>query len=114
MPELPSLAGLFSDFGSVWSSSVIEFLRPEQLFSHPFLRHPLGFVHVALGRQGSYALRLHVWPDLKRYEQQPYWPIHNHKFDLLSTVLSSALTNHLYRVEQSKSETGHYLYDVAY
>jgi predicted metal-dependent enzyme (double-stranded beta helix superfamily) len=113
MPNRPPLGELFSSSG-IRHFSIAEVLAVQQLGSLSFNQHPLGFVHVLLCREDRYALRLHVWPDHDRYEQQPYWPIHNHKFDLISRLITGSLTNRSYRVEQTRHETGFQLYDVRY
>jgi hypothetical protein len=114
MPEPLSLEQSFSTFSLIRNSSFLGLLHPENLRSHSFQRHPLGFIHVKLIRQGKFELRLHVWPARVRYEQQPYWPIHNHRFDLLSNILVGAVTNHLYKVVQSDFNAAQQLYRVIY
>src|ERR1035438_8940815 len=113
MPDRRPLRELFSQ-RSIEGLPIAEFLSAQKIAPLAFNQHPLGFVHVALGRENDYAFRLHVWPDLARYEQQPYWPLHNHKFDLISRVLAGSLTNREYKVEQTCERTPYQLYDVAY
>jgi hypothetical protein len=93
---------------------VVDILSIQQLASLPFNRHPLGFAYVLVAKEDSHALRLHIWSDHDRYEQQPYWPIHNHKFDLISRVLSGRLTNRQYRVQPTLKKTTQRLFDITY
>jgi hypothetical protein len=113
MPDRTPLAALFSN-PDIKRLPIVDILSVEQLASLPFNRHPLGFVHVLIDEENGYALRLHIWSDLFRYEQQPYWPIHNHKFDLISRVLTGTLTNRSYRVQQTDEKTSYRLYDITY
>jgi hypothetical protein len=114
MPDRQPLSELFSNITAFEKLSSNDVLCEPLLTSLNFRKHPLGFAHAGIAKEGPYALRLHVWPDFTRYQQQPYWPIHNHKFDLISRVLTGALTNRLYRVRQSSKPGYSRLYDISY
>lgn len=47
-----------------------------------------------------------------RRPKKPNWPIHNHRFDVISTVVSGLLEDH--RFEFEDVENGHRLFDVKY
>ena len=113
MLDLPTLVELFSD-SKIVNLSAGDILSREDIAGLSFCRHPLGFIHAVLARNKGYALRLHVWPDAHRYEQEPFWPIHNHKFDLTSRVLIGSLTNSEYAVIRTSEKTIYQLYDVTY
>ncbi len=106
------LEELFSQFEQK-RSSLNDILRHLDLEALAFQQHPLGFAHAILGRQGTHAIRLHIWPDLKRYTQEPNWPIHNHRFGFKSAVIAGRLTNRLFRVRAGKTG-GYRLYNVNY
>ncbi len=50
------------------------------------LRHPLGFLYVQLDRRADSVLRLHLWPDVSRWEVLTTSPYHMHAWDLTSYV----------------------------
>lgn len=57
--------------------------------------HPNGFIQIDLAKDGSE--RLHVWPAVPIPAQKTRHPIHDHSFDMESTVLCGNLCNVLYR-----------------
>jgi hypothetical protein len=56
--------------------------------------HPNGFIQLDLTDNGS--TRLHVWPDISLPAQKTSHPIHDHIFDMVSTVISGKLMNKMY------------------
>lgn len=56
--------------------------------------HPNGFVQLDLNEEATE--RFHVWPALGIAAQKTRHPIHDHAFDMQSTVLLGSLTNVLY------------------
>lgn len=63
-------------------------------------RHPLGFDKIVLlqDSEGLGQLRLHIWwPEDRRHLEH----VHNHRFDLASSVLVGSLTQYTYRVDPS-------------
>jgi hypothetical protein len=111
MREAAALAELFREFDA---DRAVSFLRRSDLSTAQVLKHPLGFAYTVLRREDQYALRLHIWPDRVRYEQHPFWPIHNHKFDLLSVVLAGSLTNRSYQIRDAGENPTFRLYRVMY
>ena len=81
--------------------------------SHPSFWHPLGFVHIRLHAHDTKSLRLHFWPERQRQPQGPFWPIHDHIFDIRSVVLLGSVENALYEVT-SAEQSPHRIYDVKY
>lgn len=60
--------------------------------------HPNGFVQLDLDESG--ALRLHIWPEEGRVQKQATdHPIHDHIFDMRSTVLRGRLGQQLYKFD---------------
>jgi hypothetical protein len=59
--------------------------------------HPNGFVQLNLDGAGD--IRLHVWSPraLPMPQQKTKHPIHDHNFDMHSTILRGCLRNYLYR-----------------
>ncbi len=54
--------------------------------------HPNGFIQLDLNDEHS--KRLHVWPSIELPDRQKTkHPIHDHSFDMMSTVLTGKLTN---------------------
>ncbi|PGN53610.1 hypothetical protein CN978_30475 [Priestia megaterium] len=76
--------------------------------------HPLGFIHIPLGTFNNQSIRLHVWSPKERREQQPFFPIHTHIFELKSHILSGSLKNATYKVNSSDSTFKSIIYDVEY
>jgi hypothetical protein len=80
---------------------------------HPSFWHPLGFLHIKLHARGVKGLRLHLWPQRQRQAQAPFWPIHDHIFNLRSLILFGTVRNTLYKV--TRAETSPYrIYEVRY
>jgi hypothetical protein len=63
----------------------------------PVSWHPLGFLHLKLASEQ----RLHIWPEDGGHPQKPLFPIHDHIFNLESTVLTGCVTNTVYSVVKS-------------
>lgn len=57
--------------------------------------HPNDFIQLDLTENGTE--RLHIWPATSLPAQKTRHPIHDHAFDMESTVLFGALTNVLYQ-----------------
>ncbi len=77
--------------------------------------HPYGFLLLKVGvLYDSISVRLHIWPSEDRIRQVPDWPIHCHPWLMRSRILSGLLTNEMYQVIFSESETPHQLYRVNY
>lgn len=57
--------------------------------------HPNGFIQLDLAKDGSE--RLHVWPAVPLPAQKTRHPIHDHVFDMESTILCGFLRNVLYK-----------------
>lgn len=53
--------------------------------------HALGFVGCHLIERSDYILRIHYWPSHARKPKWPNWQIHDHRFDVFSTVLTGSL-----------------------
>ena len=62
--------------------------------------HPNGFIQLDLVEDKS--LRLHVWPDSRLENQKTMHPIHDHSFDMDSTILTGCLTNLVYEFQPSE------------
>ncbi len=62
--------------------------------------HPNGFIQLDLDNEDR--RRLHVWHD-KLPKQQVSTPIHDHRFDFVSTILIGKLTNVVYEIEESSA-----------
>lgn len=63
-------------------------------------RHALGFTKLVLaGVSSKWQLRLHIWNNAARHEED----LHNHRFDFSSLVLCGSLTNDTYEVGRSPS-----------
>src|SRR5579859_4023793 len=57
--------------------------------------HPNGFIQLDLAKDAS--VRLHVWPAVPLPAQKTRHPIHDHVFDMESTILCGHLRNVLYK-----------------
>ncbi|MFJ7680280.1 hypothetical protein ACIQXQ_19830 [Peribacillus sp. NPDC097198] len=75
--------------------------------------HPLGFIHIPLGTFEDHAIRLHIWSHRERRSQKPFYPIHTHKFELKSHILSGSLRNYIYDSSFVSSEQN-IIYNVEY
>jgi len=62
--------------------------------------HPNGFIQLDLLEDLS--LRLHVWPDERLQNQKTMHPIHDHSFNMESTILTGCLTNLVYEFQPSE------------
>src|SRR5437879_13738561 len=60
------------------------------------LWHPLGFVSVVVKEDDAVAIRLHYWPAGERRPKNPNWPIHNHVFELCSTIITGEIIDRQY------------------
>lgn len=66
--------------------------------------HPNGFIQLDLDESGK--KRLHVWRnDLPR--QKVYTPVHNHRFDFISTTVVGALTNMTFEFQKPSLGSPH-------
>lgn len=75
------------------------------------LWHPLGFVSCILKEEKDEIIKLHYWPKGERKTKVPNWPIHNHAYDIESTILYGEIKNIFYTI----SESGPYkVYEVIY
>lgn len=114
MPSRLSLAELFENTFSGHPLSLGDLIGRTELGCLTLLKHPLGFLHSVIERDRDYAMRLHIWPEGERPYQYPFWPIHNHRFDLVSSVLCGSLENRFYSVHPSEANPTHRLYRVEY
>jgi hypothetical protein len=65
-----------------------------QVDQFPVMRHPYGFYVLQTGTEhGGIPIRFHAWVPNRRITQQPCWPPHSHRSDMLSHVLSGTLVN---------------------
>ncbi|MBU3007816.1 hypothetical protein [Cobetia amphilecti] len=93
-------------------------IRPRELLlwmisnNLQFSWHPLGFAVCKLLTEGNISLRVHLWPNHTNYQQLPYFPIHDHLFELKSWVLSGAIENYEYNIDCDGDEYS--IYDVSY
>src|SRR5579863_4541316 len=72
---------------------MLEFRKLLQAGRSPRM-HPNGFIQLDLNEEHS--LRLHVWPLIELPDRQKTnHPIHDHSFDMTSTVLTGKLTNEI-------------------
>lgn len=82
--------------------------------------HPYGFLQIRfhsdrLWNDERKTVRLHIWPASTRSRQIPNWPIHNHAYNLYSTILTGAITNEVYNViEDNKEQPLNKLYTARY
>lgn len=76
--------------------------------------HPLGFIRLKLASTVEGTLRIHIWPDTERQSQVPVWNIHDHLFDLRSSVLCGVLRNRRFALRPDKTAATHRLYRVSY
>src|ERR1044072_1896916 len=63
------------------------------------MHHPLGFLHVNVANFEGKGLRLHIWAAELNRPLPPFWPIHNHTFDIVSYVSAGVITNAMYQLE---------------
>ena len=104
VPEVISV--LFNEYGLL-----------DQLEAVPSAKHPQGFLTFKLGlsTDKKEALRFHVWlPNKREVSDQKDFPIHDHVFGFTSLLLTGNMTNHVYEVAPSLSETGNRLFRVDY
>lgn len=114
MPSSPPLADLFEQAWRGHALSLHDLSSRREIGRIPLLRHPLGFLHTVIERDMDYAMRLHIWTESKRPYQYPFWPIHSHRFNLVSSILCGSLKNRLYSVLPSEANPTHRLYRVQY
>lgn len=76
--------------------------------------HPLGFIRLKLASTVQGTIRIHIWPDTDRQSQFPVWNIHDHLFDLHSSVLCGALRNNRFALRSDQTAATHRLYRVSY
>lgn len=114
MPSRSSLAELFEKTWSGQALSLRDLKSRTEISRLSLLKHPLGFLHSVIERDGDYAMRLHIWPEGERPHQSPFWPIHNHRFDIVSSILCGSLENRFYSLQPSKTNPTHRLYRVEY
>jgi hypothetical protein len=72
-----------------------QLVRKAKLDGHAPRLHPNGFVQLDVALN----TRLHVWPANILSAQKTRHPIHDHPFDLKSTILRGSITNVLYSIE---------------
>jgi len=103
VPEVISV--LFNEYGLL-----------NQLEAVPSAKHPQGFLTFKLGlsTDKKEALRFHVWLPNKREIAEKEFPIHDHVFGFTSLLLTGNMTNHVYEVAPSPTETGNRLFRVDY
>jgi hypothetical protein len=76
--------------------------------------HPLGFIRLKLASTAQGTVRVHIWPAKDREPQLPLWSIHDHLFDVRSSILCGVLENHRFAVASDGSPATHRLYEVSY
>ncbi|MDX6498136.1 MAG: hypothetical protein QOG23_1396 [Blastocatellia bacterium] len=76
--------------------------------------HPLGFIRLKLASTPQGTLRIHIWPGTDRKSQSPSWNIHDHLFDLRSSILCGVVENHRFAVRPDRKSATHRLYQVSY
>jgi len=76
--------------------------------------HPLGFIRLKLASTAQGTLRIHIWPTTDRQSQSPIWNIHDHLFDLRSSILCGVVENHRFTVRSDRTPATHRLYQVSY
>jgi hypothetical protein len=77
------------------------------------MRHPVGFVHVALPQLSGHTARLHIWPSPNSEPQHPDWRVHSHQWHLRSYVLVGRVVNVEHQVEVDAAGANR-LYEVLY
>ena len=65
-----------------------------------FRQQPLGFLVGAIALNKS-EFRLHIWPKISDFAQEPRWPIHNHRFSFRSMILEGQVRNQFYEVVEA-------------
>jgi hypothetical protein len=83
------------DSARVTPKLILQFRESKGL---PFRWHPLGFISCTLLVQGSRKARLHYWPSKVARPQDSECQIHDHIFDFSSWVLSGAVENVEYEI----------------
>ncbi|MGF6952443.1 hypothetical protein QF028_004948 [Neobacillus sp. B4I6] len=76
--------------------------------------HPLGFIHIPLGKVNKQSIRLHIWSHQERRKQQPFYPIHTHIFELKSHLLYGSLKNRIYEISTENFPLENVIYSVDY
>lgn len=73
--------------------------------------HPNGFIQLDLTKDGS--VRFHVWPAVPIPAQKTRHTIHDHVFDMQSTILAGKMVNVLYKgVPLSEFQVHHALFPM--
>lgn len=87
----------------------------DQSAPYTFTKHPLGFLCLNFFVNEDKRLRIHFWDRSFKFQQHPFWPIHNHSFDFSSLVMSGCIQNKKYRItEAGVDKNGCYKYKVSY
>jgi hypothetical protein len=84
------------------------------LSDRPVLHHPLGFLQVRLYDFNGRTVRLHFWRSDSYRPRFPYWPVHAHPYSLRSLVLSGAVYQTTYQVDNAPDGPTHRVYEVEY
>lgn len=82
---------------------LLSYVRLREFGRRPRL-HPNGFIQLDLTKWGN--LRLHVWPDEPVPAQKTSHPIHDHSFDMESTVILGTLTNREFKFVLGQAPEG--------
>ncbi|GAA2887983.1 hypothetical protein [Streptomyces mexicanus] len=77
------------------------------------LRHPLGFLYVQLDRRADSVLRLHLWPDVSRWEVLTTSPYHMHAWDLTSYVHRGRITNTIVGVRSCPDSPEYRVFEIS-
>lgn len=84
--------------------SVSDMLSLRKVIGTSFRIHPLGFISSTLLTEGDRKLRLHYWPIDGGKQQSPDCQIHDHLFSFKSWVISGAVENIEYTIDDTEGK----------